>query len=66
MEDELLCLLRDRSGLMRLLAVLGLYDPLMNEQLWRTADPGSHGKLLWLVQYLRSVENEPLWRPRGP
>ena len=66
MEDELLWLVRYLSGLIRLLAVLGLYDLLMDELLWRTADPESHGELLWLVQYLRSVEDEPLWRPRGP
>ena len=46
MEDELLWLLRDLGGLMRLLAVMGLYDLLMDELLWRTADPGSHGELL--------------------
>ena len=51
---------------MRLLAVLGLYDLLMNELLWRTADPGSHGELFWLLQDLRSVLDEPLWRPHGP
>ena len=66
MEDELLWLVRYLSGLIRLLAVLGLYGLLMNELLWRTADPESHCKLLWLVQYLQSVEDEPPWRPRGP
>ena len=66
MEDELLWLLRDLSGLMPLFAVLRLYDLLMDELLGRAVDPGSHGELLWLVQYPRSVEDEPLWRPRGP
>ena len=46
MEDELLWLLRNLRGLMWLLAVLGLYDLLMDKLLWRTADPGSHGELL--------------------
>ena len=32
------------SGLMLLLAVMGLYDIMEDELLWRTADPRSHGE----------------------